>query len=255
MKILLQSKYPFDCPHGGRLHSHPFWQLDYYENLSKGKLDLEDGSLRVDKSCAMLIPPYVQHSILTYSNCICYAIKFEAEEEKFQAIKTCLLPYCEYEKIFDGMLSLMPARNDIEKEMLESYLNILLLSVKQNNGFFDNGGKQRDKRISAAINYIEENLLNDLTPDMLADFANMSTTHFTRMFRDDTGLAPMSYVRTLKIKKAAKMLRFSDFNISQIADALRYPDLHTFSRSFKKEMGCSPRQYREKEFSKNFQQN
>ena len=57
----------------------------------------------------------------------------------------------------------------------------------------------------------------------------------------------MHYLRKLKMGRASKMLKFSDFNISQVAEMLHYPDIHTFSRAFKMEKGVSPRAYRESE--------
>jgi AraC-like DNA-binding protein len=252
MKILLQNKYPFQAPNFGSLHSHPFWQLDYYENVSGLKLKLEDKTLSTNDKVIILVPSYAPHSIATLSKCICYAIKFEADDTKFSGIKSGLIPYGEYEDTFNRIFEMMPVKNDIEKEILENYLSILLLKINQKNGFSASNGTQGDSRIAASIDYIESNLLEKLTAEKLSNAANMSTTHFTRLFQKEIGVTPMRFIRKKKIEKAEKMLLFSDFNVSQIADALSYPDLHTFSRAFKKETGKSPSLYRDKEFSKTF---
>lgn len=252
MKILLQNKYPFQTPNSGNLHSHPFWQLDYYENVSGLKLKLEDKTVSTNEKVILLIPPYAPHSIVTLSKCICYAIKFEADDNKFSGIKSCLLPYSGYEDIFDRAFAMMPVKNEIEKEILGNYLSILLLKIKQAKGLFRQNGIPGNARIAAAIDFIESNLLEKLSPEILSDAVNMSTTHFTRLFQKETGLTPMRFIRKKKIEKAEKMLIFSDFNVSQIADALCYPDLHTFSRAFKKETGKSPSQHREKELQRTF---
>ena len=53
----------------------------------------------------------------------------------------------------------------------------------------------------------------------------------------------MEYYRNLKIRQAKVLLRESDGNISQIADALGYNSVQYFSRHFKQATGMTPREY------------
>ena len=70
-------------------------------------------------------------------------------------------------------------------------------------------------------------------------------TNFIKIFKDEVGVPPLAYINSLKIERAQKLLKYSDMNISMLADSLKYPDIHSFSRAFKKACGCSPSKYRD----------
>jgi AraC-like DNA-binding protein len=72
----------------------------------------------------------------------------------------------------------------------------------------------------------------------------MSKSHFIKVFRLETGTSAMKRLRTFKAEKAAEMLKYSDQNITQIGQALSFPDPQSFSRFFRREMGRSPKVFR-----------
>src|SRR5512139_1909530 len=57
-----------------------------------------------------------------------------------------------------------------------------------------------------AVCFIEENLGEDVTLDGIAGAANMSKYHFTRVFKRQIGMSPMSFVSHLRIERAKQML-------------------------------------------------
>lgn len=249
MKILIHYRTPM--PEGDFYtpwHSHPFWQFDYYENSQSVGLLLESKTIgfRNEKKI-ILIPPYITHKIKAQGPYICYAIKFESENPLFQNITPSVLSLNLYGGIIGKILNSVPGKNEIDVQIMGSYMNLLLLNIIKEQGIsFTQGTETADLRIEKAIVYIKNRILEKLSPHDIAEHINMSVTHFTRTFRSETGQTPMEYVRQLRIRKAMDMLKFSDMNISQISDALNFPDLHTFSRSFKMETGTSPRGFREK---------
>lgn len=248
MKLLFQNKAVFSTDMKGPMHSHPFWQLDYYEAVPQCRVEIGDEKvLHADGKSIILIPPYTPHMISTSGICTCYALKFETEENAFPAIGCRLVKYDDYAWIFRRLFAAVNPRNEFDKSISEHLLSILMLELSRDSGIVSAGDVVMDQRVRNAISYMSQYLLSDLTASSIASAMNVSVTHFTRIFRTQTGMGPMHYLRKLKIDKAAKMLKFSDFNIGQIAEMLRYPDIHTFSRAFKMERGVSPRTYREAE--------
>lgn len=249
MKILINYKTPlpdgdFDTP----WHSHPFWQFDYYENSQSVALLLENKTINIrNEKKIILIPPYITHKIKAQGPYICYAIKFESENPLFLSIKTSVLSLNLYDGAIEKILNSVPAKNETDNQIMGSYMNLLLLNIIKEQGISSvPESETKDQRIENATVYIKNRMLEKISPQDIAKHINMSVTHFTRIFRSATSRTPMEYVRQLRIHKAMDMLKFSDMNISQISEALNFPDLHTFSRSFKMEAGVSPRGFRQK---------
>lgn len=98
-----------------------------------------------------------------------------------------------------------------------------------------------------AIRFMQDNLSNAITLDNIAQSAHLSTSFFSRKFREDTGYAPIEYFNHLRIQKACQLLHFSDLRVNEVAAQLGIDDPFYFSRLFKKQMGLSPAQYRKSE--------
>lgn len=80
-------------------------------------------------------------------------------------------------------------------------------------------------------------------PDM-AQITGLSHSQLFRRFRDETGVSPIVWLRRERMAVAAYLLRSSDERVAQIAVHCGYPDPFHFSRDFKLEQGCAPRNYR-----------
>ncbi len=74
----------------------------------------------------------------------------------------------------------------------------------------------------------------------LAKMACLSRSQFTRRFISATGVSPVRYQIHARLNRARQMISESDMTLSQIADALRYPDVYFFSRQFKHYVGFPP---------------
>ena len=98
------------------------------------------------------------------------------------------------------------------------------------------------KVISQCIDFIEENIKLDLTPEIVAKECGYSTYHFCRVFRFNKGISLMDYVK----KRRLSLAKIDLFNGSKIIDiAIDYGyDTHSgFSKAFKNEYGFTPMQY------------
>jgi len=91
-----------------------------------------------------------------------------------------------------------------------------------------------------ALNYIEENLADDISYDHAARLARCSTYHFQRMFSYITGVPLSEYIRRRRLTFAALELQTSDIKVIDVALKYGYESSEAFSRAFKKLHGETP---------------
>lgn len=107
-------------------------------------------------------------------------------------------------------------------------------------------GKKQEARdmINDTILHMRKELSARLTIHDMALKNNLSTSHFTSLFRKATGMSPMDYFIHLKLQNACLLLHGTDKKIKNIALDIGYDDPYYFSRLFKKHMNVSPDLYR-----------
>lgn len=96
------------------------------------------------------------------------------------------------------------------------------------------------KRLLPAIDYLEKNYIRDVSAPELADMCHLSETHFRRLFKDYSGVSPVTYRNQLRIRLACRLLQSEQYSITEIADQLGFESIYYFSRVFKEIMGESP---------------
>lgn len=111
-------------------------------------------------------------------------------------------------------------------------------------------------RINRVIDYIEDNLSQDLSLNKLAKVACFSPYHFHRIFSSMIGESLNQFITRLRMEKAATLV-VTNFTrpISQIMFDCGYSDPSSFARAFKKYMGMSATQWRKKNKRKISQNN
>ena len=94
------------------------------------------------------------------------------------------------------------------------------------------------------MEHLHSNFADNLSTEVLAEMAGLSTSHFERRFRHAFGSSPRQYLVRVRIENAANLLTSTDHTISQIAHACGFYDHAHFSRSFRRVMHQSPSEYR-----------
>ncbi|KAB7667623.1 AraC family transcriptional regulator [Bacillus sp. B1-b2] len=95
-----------------------------------------------------------------------------------------------------------------------------------------------------AIRYIEENFTTVESVEEVAAVATLSKYYFTRLFKKITGFTPLQYVTKLRLEKAIKLLRDTDYTIEEIARMIGYANASYFIKVFRQWVGYSPGEYR-----------
>jgi AraC-like DNA-binding protein len=98
--------------------------------------------------------------------------------------------------------------------------------------------------IQEAILYMKDNLENRISLPDISKAVGYSASRLNALFIQRTSFSPVEYYNQLKIQRACNYLQFSDLKIKEIAFRLQYYDPFHFSKSFHKEMGITPKEYK-----------
>jgi AraC-like DNA-binding protein len=99
---------------------------------------------------------------------------------------------------------------------------------------------------SSSLNYIRNNFDKSITIDQLAAIEHFNPTYFSEWFKRKYGVSPIAYIRHLRFDKAKELIMSTDYTIMQIAQQVGYENQSTLTKLFQKEIGVTPREYREK---------
>lgn len=102
--------------------------------------------------------------------------------------------------------------------------------------------EEYNRRINRVIDYLQTHLSEAPKLEELAKVACFSEFHFHKIFTAVTGESVNNFTNRLRLEKAAKLLRFSERSITDIALDCGFSSSSTLSRSFKAHFGVTPRQ-------------
>ena len=106
--------------------------------------------------------------------------------------------------------------------------------------------KEDTRRIGSVIHYVESSYTENIDVDELARMSYLSEAHLFRLFKKETGMSPVEYRNSLRIKKAQELLFDEECSIGEISSLVGFESACYFSRSFKKYTGMSPLEYKRK---------
>lgn len=102
-----------------------------------------------------------------------------------------------------------------------------------------------EERMKTMLRFIGEHYPEDLTLEDIAGSVSVSGSVCLRCFRQVLGTTPIQYLKQLRIEKAAQLLLTTDQKIQQIGLQCGFSDLSYFTKTFREEKGCPPKEYRE----------
>ncbi|MCR8644350.1 AraC family transcriptional regulator [Paenibacillus sp. N1-5-1-14] len=104
--------------------------------------------------------------------------------------------------------------------------------------------KQHTEAIEQAIQYMKEHLDEEVTSTQLADHVGYSPYHFTRMFKQVTGISPRQYLSALRIEFGKLALLNESSLLLKVLMSIGFRSQGSFNTRFKQFVGVSPRKFR-----------
>jgi AraC-like DNA-binding protein len=138
-------------------------------------------------------------------------------------------------------------RNDLQRN--ELFYSLAESIVTDQRFIFEHLSKMDFKKVSTneeifralltAKNFIDENLLKELSLDQICLQAGLSKYHFIRLFKSTFGISPYQYFKR-KLLELAKKDLISGKTVSEVYAIYGFSDLAAFSKGFKQQFGVAP---------------
>ncbi len=100
------------------------------------------------------------------------------------------------------------------------------------------------KSIEPAVKYMLNNYNDiDISNESLAKLCGISTVYFRKLFYKIYKVAPIKYLKKVRLDKAKELLIGDFTSVSDVATLVGFSSVYTFSKTFKKEIGVAPTEY------------
>ena len=108
-------------------------------------------------------------------------------------------------------------------------------------------GEHPGKLAAAVANYVQRHLSENISTEALAQSMFMGRSYLSTKFHSETGIKLNDFILQQKTEEAKRLLRYTDRSAAAIGDYLAFSSPAHFSRVFKKYVGLTPNEYREKQ--------
>ncbi len=185
-------------------------------------------------------------------------IKIQNEEDDFSLdeIPSHLTNNVEVNYLVERLIHTFTQNNKSKDILLDLMIQELIVRLLQTKAKYsilnDKDGLFSDTRIGMVIKYIKNHLTEkNMTVEMLAKKAHMSSSHFHKKFKNTLGVSPIDYINSEKIKFAKKLIKDNkNLFISEVAYKAGFNNVSYFNRQFKKLEMITPHQFKTSIISK-----
>lgn len=247
----------------GESHYHPYYEL-YYLVSGQCRVFLSHTIYYLFPGDLILIPPAILHKTLYETNCEAERITVSFTPEFIRDFETA----CGIQILKDifphQKKSIAPADRSglmlfFERMLMENAKRDLFTKIQQKSclyqlltflGRLHATEPSRDRldhaeaSIQEAAHFIFSHYMEPLTLKDAAEVAHMSSTYFSRLFKETTGFGFKEYLNQIRLQNAAFLLQSTDASVTEIAIRCGFSDANYFGDSFKKAFHLSPREFR-----------
>jgi len=124
------------------------------------------------------------------------------------------------------------------------FMNCFIYSSESRSQNQNSIGRMQDFYVQEAINYIQQNYYNDISIKDIASHCNIHRSYLSRIFKVGLDITPQLFLIRHRIEVACELLRTTKHSVGEISRMVGYPNQLNFSRTFRREMGVSPQQWR-----------
>ncbi len=156
--------------------------------------------------------------------------------------------YAEIQSRVQNMISVYDEKGDCFEIRLKAEVYSLFYILFRDVFVSESGNSSvkevTTKNIKAIIDYINENYMNNITIDELAETVNLSKHYFMRFFKRYMGMTCIEYINDYRLNIASNLLLTTRVQITEVAASIGITNLSYFNRIFKKKFHMTPKEYR-----------
>lgn len=226
--------------------------LFIYVKCGEGYVETESMKRRLSTGNVLLLDCYRPHKYYTLTNWEIIWVHFDGPTARkyftYATRKHQILMPSNPNKMVRPilkMLNIFMSQTPRNEALLGKYLTDLLTEfiIQAASG---EGSRSESLQIEESMEYISAHFHEDVTLEQLADQAMLSPFYFSRIFKKKTGFTPYRYLITVRLDYSCYLLRTSSLTIKEIAFRCGFHSESSFCTSFRKTIGMTPKQYRER---------
>lgn len=235
-------------PQGGvKPHAHPYYHMLYILNgtcraVANGEV------CTLSQGQTILIPPQTEHS---YSNEA--SVPMDYLEIKFAMDKAMSFHISDdplVSLLFQQIVQEYPTLGRLADKPAATYLSALLCAMTRQNRreeadrFLYVDAASFGELAQSIVRYLEDHYQEELRLDDIALAMGYNKSYLCVAFKKDTGFTILDCLNTIRIRRAAELIVYSDHNFTQVADMCGFTSVSHFNRVFVKYAGITPGQCR-----------
>jgi AraC-like DNA-binding protein len=136
-------------------------------------------------------------------------------------------------------------RDKIKKDIYQLSGSCYQFLLQLHEDLRTQGSMETRTRIDQITEYMRIHLHESLDVSQLSPVFGYSREHFTRFFRQATGISPGKYLNNLRLERAKELLRSTGDNLDRIAEKSGLTNSNYLCRIFRQKLGITPSQYKE----------
>ena len=102
----------------------------------------------------------------------------------------------------------------------------------------------RSDAVSAARDYMDRHYREKITTERLASLSAISPSHFSRLFREETGMTPYNYLTRIRLNQSMRLLLETSYSVEEIAEYCSFCSAANYIRCFRQNTGTTPHKFR-----------
>lgn len=247
-----------------RCHYHDYYEI-YYLLSGERYYYMEDKTYFLKKGCLLFIDKNRIHKTIDGSRPEHERIVFYFDDSLLQPFPssdqhTLLLPFRSESRVLElnvqeqsyaENLLFQMSREHVEAGQLGKQLflqtlvaQLLLFAARKMNTASNVPAELMHRKIAEVLEYITANYREPITLNSISSNFYISPSHFSRLFKQNTGFNLPEYLNALRIREAQRLLRETKLKVTEIAERVGYVNITHFNRKFKLATQMSPNEYK-----------
>ena len=246
ISVVYFQQYKHPNPTEISFHSHKCHELVIYTQ-GEGSVEADGKIFKYRKNSIVIIPQGIMHNEINFHKCHNIAIGFNSNPDivPFDIFQADL----DVMSIIQNMLEEKSQQNKYCDEIISLQLYRLILMLLRTK--LVSAPKPQIKKdfpliLKSIDNYIEENLIHQISISDFAEMYNYSADRFRHIFTENMGISLKQYIILKRIECAKILLTSSNKSITDISYECGFYDASQFSKLFKKICKITPSQFRNK---------
>ncbi len=247
LQILWVAKSCATSQSGVKAHTHLYYHMLYIES---GICNMIAGGqcYTLRQGQCILIPPNTEHSYSNEASATMYyqEIKFTTNKDVPLRVSDSVL----VSSLFQQVVREYPLLGRLADKPVAAYMSALLYALTEQDRLDEAGSFQYvdasafGELARSVILYLEEHYQDDLRLDDIAEAVGHNKSYLCVAFKKDTGFTILDCLNTIRIRRAAELIVYSDHSFAQVADMCGFASASHFNRVFLKHVGITPGQCR-----------